>query len=221
MGIFQIFIEDGQFRYIAYAGFLLVALFAFAYHELAHALMADRLGDDTPRNHGRITLNPFPHISLLGFILLATIGIGWATTPVNPSKLQGNPRLSYALVAVVGPLANLFMALFFAALGAFLNLFSISMPEFIASAVYWGVWLNTILLFFNLLPIPPLDGFTILLGFLPGSLAQLIAPLRRFGMLAFLLILFLLPSMGIDVLGVVFGWAFSLTSLLLGGRGPF
>lgn len=221
MGIFQVFIRDGEFRYIAYAGFLVVALFAFAYHEFAHALMADRLGDDTPRNHGRITLNPFPHISLLGFILLATIGIGWATTPVNPSKLAGNPRLSHALVALVGPLANLFMALFFAAAGSVLNLAALNQPEFVESAIYWGVWLNTILLFFNLLPIPPLDGFTILLGFLPGPLAQAVAPLRRFGMLAFLLVIFLLPSIGIDVLGVVFGWAFSLTSLLLGGQTPF
>ncbi|MDJ0753137.1 MAG: site-2 protease family protein [Ardenticatenaceae bacterium] len=216
MGIFQLFMQNGRFDVAAYAAFLLVGFFAFAYHEFAHALMADRLGDDTPRRYGRITLNPFPHIDRLGFILLAIFGFGWATTPVNPGNFRGNPRLGHALVAVVGPLANLLMAFMFALLGRGLIMAFGEIPQIFVNLVFWGVWLNCILLFFNLLPVPPLDGFTILLGILPGELAYRLMPLRQYGMIIFLAVFFLLPAININVVGNVFGWAFQLASLLMG-----
>jgi Zn-dependent protease len=174
------------------------------------------LGDDTPRQYGRITLNPFPHIDRIGFLLLAIFGFGWATTPVNPSKFRGNPRYGHALVAVAGPLANLLMAIIFATLSRSFVLLIGSVPEIFVDLVFWGVWLNCILLFFNLLPVPPLDGFTILLGMLPAELAYRLMPLRQYGMYIFLIIFFLLPMANIPVVGFIFNWAFRLTSFLLG-----
>src|SRR5690606_10596481 len=97
-----------------FVAFVIVVFFAFAYHELGHALVADYLGDPTPRNQGRITLNPIPHLSALGLILVIVFGFGWATTPINPSLLRGNPRTSHAFVALAGPAMNLLMAILFA-----------------------------------------------------------------------------------------------------------
>ena len=94
--------------------FAITAILAFAYHEFAHAFVADRLGDPTPRDNGRITLNPFPHLSVFGLIMLFLVGFGWAVTPVNPSLLRGNYRRSMAMVAIAGPLANLAMAILWA-----------------------------------------------------------------------------------------------------------
>ena len=91
-------------------GFIAIMICAFAYHEYAHAIVADRLGDPTPRQHGRMTLNPFPHLSLFGLIMLLIAGFGWATTPVRPNLLRGNPRISMAWVAAAGPFANFLMA---------------------------------------------------------------------------------------------------------------
>src|SRR5690606_4863653 len=94
--------------------FIITATLAFAYHEFAHAIVADRLGDPTPRSYGRITLNPFVHLDLFGMVMLILAGFGWAMTPVNPNNLRGNPRTSYAIVALAGPVANLIMAILFA-----------------------------------------------------------------------------------------------------------
>ncbi len=216
MGIFPLFMRDGQFDISGYLSFLLVAFFAFAYHEFAHALAADRLGDDTPRLAGRMTLNPFPHIDRLGFILLALLGFGWATTPVNPSRLKGNPRQSYALVAAAGPLANLLMAGLFALLVRMSVNFPGAVPGWIPQLFWIGVWLNCFLFAFNLLPVPPLDGFSILLGILPSEMAYRLAPLRQHGFIIFMVIFFLLPMINIQVFGTIFQQAFRLAGLMAG-----
>lgn len=198
----QLFMTETGFNFSGYISFLLVAFFAFAYHEAAHAYMADYLGDPTPRTYGRITLNPFPHIDRMGFILLALVGFGFATTPVNPNALRGNPRQAHALVAVVGPIANLTMALLFAGLFRVMVMVDFFGVDWVREFVVIGVWLNLLLFVFNLLPIPPLDGFTILLGTLPAELAYQLMPLRQYGFLIFMGVFFLLPAVGLDI----FGW---------------
>ena len=97
-----------------FIAFIVVAFFAFAYHELGHAVVADYLGDMTPRMNGRMTLNPIPHVSLMGLVMLILIGFGWAVTPINPNALRGNPRTSHVYVALAGPAMNLLMAILFA-----------------------------------------------------------------------------------------------------------
>lgn len=194
--------EQGVGAVIAFA---IVIILAFAYHEFGHAIVADKLGDPTPRRHGRITLNPFPHLSMQGLVMLFLFGFGWATTPVNPNALRGNKRRSHALVAIAGPAMNLLMALLFAA--AYTQIDKIPFPEgssgdqwatFVDTLCWQGILWNCVLMYFNLMPIPPLDGFTILQGILPLELAYRLDFLRQYGMIILLGAIFLLPRAGIN-----------------------
>ncbi len=207
--------------------FLIVAFFAFAYHELGHALVANYLGDPTPRQHGRMTLNPIPHISLFGMIMLVVIGFGWAVTPINPSLMRGNPRTSHAIVAIAGPAFNLIMAILFAiplrflvtgATFGFTPLASLSpnASNFVSTLLVIGVNLNLFLLAFNLLPIPPLDGFWLLRGLLPVEMAYQMDRILPYGTMIFFLMVFLLPRIGIDVFAVVHEISDPLFYLLTG-----
>ena len=201
----MLFFDLGIAGFIA---FLITATLAFAYHEFAHAIIADRLGDYTPRSYGRITLNPFVHLDLFGMLMLILAGFGWATTPVNPNNLRGNPRTSYAIVALAGPVANLIMAIIFAipirlglaAPSPGFGIGSFELPSFFQFCLI-GVQINLLLFAFNLMPIPPLDGFTILMGILPPEMAYRLTPLRQYGTIILLVVIFLLPRIGLDVLG--------------------
>ena len=189
---------------------LVIAITAFAYHEYAHALVADRLGDPTPRNNGRMTLNPFPHLDLVGMILLLAVGFGWATTPVRPDLLRGETRKSMALVSVAGPIANILMAILFSIPYQLVNFGVLDEVALYTSNFEFffrmGLYINVLLFIFNLLPIPPLDGFSILVGIVPKPMALPLMRLRNSGMTAFIFIaiIFILPQFGIDVIGFIF-----------------
>ena len=173
---------------------LVVLILAFAYHEFAHAIVADRLGDPTPRSFGRISINPFVHLDRFGMLMLVLAGFGWAVTPVNPSFLRGNPRKSMALVAIAGPAANLLMATIAAVPLRLIQIGLIPvglMPEWLVFFFSLGVELNLFLMFFNLMPIPPLDGFTVLMGIVPPDVAYRLEPLRQYGMPLLLGLIFL------------------------------
>jgi len=204
-----------------FIAFAVTAILAFAYHEFAHAIVADRLGDPTPRSFGRITPNPFVHLSLSGLVFLFLIGFGWAVTPVNPNRLRGNPRQTMALVAVAGPLANLLMAILYA-LPLRLGIVDFSISGNFLPSPYlllnMGVWINLLLFTFNLLPIPPLDGFTILLGLLPPDLAYRLEGVRQYGNMVLLGVLIILPIIGFNVIGqIVNPVVDQLRMLLIGG----
>ncbi|MFQ5419771.1 MAG: site-2 protease family protein [Anaerolineae bacterium] len=145
-------------------------------------------------------------------ILALIIGFGWATTPVNPSYLRGNPRKSYAIVSLAGPIANLLMAGLFS-LPILLGFVEITLPGEILPSVYsflvFGVYYNLLLFALNMIPIPPLDGFSILMGVLPAELAYQLQPLRQYSQILFLGVFFLLPAIGVDV-------AFKLIQLIVG-----
>lgn len=184
----------------------IVLLIAFTIHELAHAITADRLGDPTPRRQGRITLNPLAHLDPVGTLMLLVSGFGWAKpVMVQPAYLRGNPRTSMGIVAAAGPLSNLLLAAV-AAIPLRLGLVDLSSQggEIIPSLGFLlvqFVFINLVLLFFNLIPIPPLDGFKILTAVLPAEMAYQLRPLEQYGFLILLLAIFILPRMGIDVLG--------------------
>lgn len=177
---------------------LLIALIpAFTVHEFAHAWSAYRLGDPTAKNLGRLTLNPIRHLDLFGMLMVLVAGFGWAKpVPVNVGNLR-NGRRDLALVAAAGPLSNLVMAVI-----AGLILRGLSKQIEIPWAVLYGivvfVWLNVALLFFNLLPIAPLDGFKVVLGWLPEPIAESFAKTAPWGMMI-LLVLILLGSFGSQV----------------------
>lgn len=177
-----------------------VLLIAFTIHELAHALTADWLGDPTPRRMGRVTLNPLAHLDPFGTLLLLVAGFGWAKPVlVNPMNMRGSPRTSMAIVAIAGPLSNIIMATVAAIplrLGLVEPVFS-SGPGFLPSPAFMlfeFIFINLILAFFNLIPIPPLDGSKILYAILPENLAYQLQGIERFGFIILMAIVFLVPS---------------------------
>jgi Zn-dependent protease len=170
-------------------GFAIV-LVSLTVHEAAHAWTADRLGDSTARLLGRVSLNPIVHIDPIGTILLPALAIysgfpiiGWAKpVPVNITQLR-QPRRDFMLVAAAGPVSNLLQA-FLAAivlrvlLGTTPAAGGVPMTvEILAQAA----WINLLLAFFNLIPIPPLDGGNVLAGLLPPRAADAFVQIRPFG----------------------------------------
>jgi len=217
-------LNGAQFIVPSAISFLIILIFAFAYHELAHAVTADRLGDPTPRRYGRITLNPFANLDKMGMILALIIGFGYAFTPINPNYLRGNIRRSFAIVAVAGPLTNLLMAFLFG-LPLRLGWVAFSLPGDILPSAYsfltFGVYYNLLLFAFNLIPVPPLDGFRILIGLVPVEFALKLEGLYRYSQFIFLGIFFLLPVAGINVIGYVLGPVLSsLYPWFTGGFAP-
>lgn len=166
-------------------------LLAVTVHELAHALVADRLGDPTARLQGRITLNPLPHIDPLGALAFVIAGFGWAKpVPVNAFNLR-HPVRDMALVAVAGPLSNFVMA--------FLGLLTLALvapliqSPFIAEPVrgmlLYVYLFNLGLGIFNLIPLPPLDGGHFLPYFLPrGSRWALLQQVEQMGPIILILL---------------------------------
>ena len=165
-------------------------------HEVAHGWAAWRLGDPTARSLGRLTMNPLAHLELTGSLLFlftaltSNFIIGWARpVPVN-ARYFANPRLGMVLVSLAGPLTNFILAfcfalayalLFKAALAGILPIGSTT--SFILKSCALGISINAALAWFNLLPIPPLDGSHILAGLLPAPLARAYFSIGRFGII--------------------------------------
>jgi Zn-dependent protease len=154
-------------------------LLAVTVHELAHAIVADRLGDPTPRALGRITLNPLPHIDPLGALAFVLAGFGWAKpVPVNARNLR-HPVRDMAWVAAAGPLSN-FVVGFVGLVLFVMARRSGLMGETVGQVLLWVFQFNVALGIFNLIPLPPLDGGHFLPYFLPPS-AGLLHTLEQFG----------------------------------------
>ena len=169
-------------------GFAIVIV-ALTIHEAAHAWTADRLGDPTARLLGRVSLNPIVHIDPIGTILLPLLAIfsglpilGWAKpVPVNISRLRHHRR-DFMIVAAAGPASNLLQA--FVIAGVFRALYDPSASDLLPAILKDAVTTNLILAFFNLIPIPPLDGGNVLAGLVPESAARVIDKVRQFGFIA-------------------------------------
>lgn len=169
-------------------------LIAVTIHEFSHALLADRLGDPTPRVQGRLTLNPIRHLDPIGTLALLLVGFGWGK-PVqfDPYNLA-NPRRDAAIISVAGPISNILLAI---SLSIVLRLMLAFSPiPFAAQAVLFPIiYINVILAIFNLIPIHPLDGGKILIGLLPPDVAHSWDRiLHQYGI--FMLLFLILPIFG-------------------------
>lgn len=180
------------------AAWYVALLFSLCVHEAAHGAMADRLGDPSARLMGRVTLNPLAHIDPLGTVVLPLILMftgnpvfGWAKpVPFNPLHLK-NIRRDPVLIALAGPLSNLAMAILFAAVLIMLRFAipSVTGPgEPIAILGFTLVAVNLILMAFNLIPVPPLDGHHVLYYFLPDSGKRVIETIGPFGIIIAILL---------------------------------
>jgi len=187
---------------------MIIILIAIDIHELAHAIVADRLGDPTPRRLGELSLNPFVHMDQVGIILLVLTSLGsfaftYGRTHVTPTNLKFGPQRGNAIVAIAGPLSNLAVA---AIIGAVLSAYTAGQLQFIditvANFLLLAMILNILLFVINLIPIPPLDGFTVLGGFLSARQMYSLAPLQQWGPLIILVLFIADPQIGI-ISGVI------------------
>lgn len=165
-------------------------ILAISIHEYAHALIADRLGDPTPRSQGRLTIDPRAHLDPLGTLALLFLGFGWGKPVMfDPYNLR-NPRRDGALIAIAGPISNLLLATFLALILRFTAL-----PDIFLAIISILIGMNITLAIFNLVPIFPLDGEKILGGILPTELyIEFATIMRQYGTI--ILILMLLPIAG-------------------------
>ncbi|HKW51828.1 MAG TPA: site-2 protease family protein [Candidatus Eisenbacteria bacterium] len=182
-------------------------LFALTVHEFSHGLAALRLGDPTAKLLGRLTLNPLPHLDLLGTILLFFVGFGWAKpVPVDVRYLK-HPRRDMMYIALAGPISNVILAIGF---GTLLRVIAHASHDFtgrvevaLVQMVAYSVRLNLMLAFFNMIPIFPLDGSKVLAGLLPPIAAARYQAMEQAGPYVLLALIMLGSLSGVSVIGFV------------------
>jgi len=198
-------------------------LIGFAFHEYAHGWVADRLGDPTPRSQGRLTLNPIAHLDPFGTLMALLYRFGWAKPVMtNPQYYRGNKKRGQMLVALAGPFMNLVMA-FVAMFLWFLTMHWVqgsAWSGYISAVFEATVFMNLGLGIFNLIPIPPLDGFAVLAGILPARFTPQLQVLEQYGMFILLILLFT-PFLGAVLQPVVSGIAYAYQAILIVILTPF
>lgn len=198
-------------------------LFALTVHEYAHGWVAYKYGDPTAKNAGRLTLNPLSHLDPLGTIMLFLVHLGWAKpVPVNPYYLR-NPKKDLIWVSLAGPGANILTAL---ACGLIIRLihpvsgylmFGSSSFSVFALMLVYGMMINLVLAFFNLIPLPPLDGSKILMGLLPSQYEYKMEQLERFGPFLLIGIIMVTSFAGIPILSWILSPFVNFFSYLFAG----
>jgi len=184
MGLLNLLLKDPM-------AFIIVALpllYAVILHELAHGWVAWRMGDPTARSLGRLSLNPLKHLDPVGTMMLFIFGFGWAKpVPVNFNQLR-NKRMGMILVSAAGIITNMLLAVFALFVYQLLHLPSSSIP---AQLLYYFARINIILASFNLIPLPPLDGSKILMGFASSSVRNFLFRFERYGFFIIIALLYL------------------------------
>ena len=178
---------------------LVPALMAITCHEVSHGFVANKLGDRTARDMGRLTLNPLKHLDIFGTLMVFIVGIGWAKpVPVNFHNL-GNPKRDMIWVAAAGPITNFTLA--FLSAMAMRGIVAVTaggthvspLQMFIDPIVLmlaFSVYINLLLGIFNLIPVPPLDGGRVAVGLLPNRQAMALSKVEPFGMIIIILLVF-------------------------------
>ena len=207
-------------------------VFAMCAHEYAHAVTALQQGDDTAYRLGRVTLNPLPHIDpwmsvlmpvMIWFLSSGSYTFGGAKpVPVNSSRFRNYVR-GDLIVSAAGVVTNLLLALVCSLIFVLLGLVAASLPAAVPvldtaqRMMVYGIWLNLVLCFFNLIPVPPLDGSHLLYHALPPKAGNWYRGLQRFGYLPLLILLFLFPP----VVSLLLTPAYMIRNALLGVILPF
>ena len=187
-------------------------LLALTFHEYAHAYVANRLGDDTAKQSGRLTLNPLRHLDPLGTIMIFLVHFGWAKpVPVNPYRLK-NPKKDMLWISAAGPIANMALAL---GSGLLLRLLiasgeapnRTSIMDLLIYVVFMSLQINLALAVFNIIPIAPLDGSKILSGLLPAGFGKMFYFMERYGPFILLGLIIFARATRVSVLGRII-WPF-------------
>ncbi len=173
---------------------------ALSVHEFAHARVSYAFGDPTAKDAGRLTLNPLRHLDVIGTLLLIFAGFGWAKpVPINPYYYQGDRRKKVMWVSLAGPLSNLAQAIIaaiilpitFQVIDSFgTGIVNANFIQWFIDFIYYYLYINIVLMVFNLLPVPPLDGSKILAGILPARYTGSIYKLEQYGPIILLAMVF-------------------------------
>lgn len=185
------------------------ALICITLHELAHGYVAYRLGDDTAKRAGRLTLNPLRHIDIMGLLMMIVFKFGWAKpVPVNMWKFK-NPKKGMAITAAAGPIANLLIAIVFLFLYGFLFAL-LHRPgrslNWLLEMLYITAYLSIALAIFNIIPIPPLDGSKVLFSCISDRSYTKLMYYERYGMIILLVLVLLLSRTSLDPLSRAAYW---------------
>lgn len=189
---------------------VLPALICITLHECAHGYAAYRLGDDTAKRAGRLSLNPIKHIDIVGLVMLVVFHFGWAKpVPVNMYNFK-DARRGMAITAAAGPVANLVIsiaALFLYGL-LFIPLAGREWGLYVLDVVSMTAYLSLTLAIFNIIPIPPLDGSKMLYSFVSERAYRKLMYYERYGMLALLILVIISNRLPFDPLGTAANWLF-------------
>jgi len=201
-------------------------LLALSFHEMAHAWAANRLGDPTARMQGRLSMNPLVHLDPMGTLAIIFFSIGWAKPVPVDTRYLSNPRRDMFWIACAGPLSNLAQAallglvirligrgVVMGGVNAFSTGMAMSLNESLLAMLWFGFFINVVLAWFNLLPLPPLDGSKIVLRFLSPEATESYLQFGRYGILVLLLLVFAFQ----DAFWMILGTPVNLTMVLLGG----
>lgn len=187
-------------EYLSQLPFLIIALvIAFTLHEFAHAYVAYKFGDPTAKNQGRLTLNPMSHLDPFGTIMILIFGFGWARPVEINRHYFKKPRLAETLVTLAGPMANLlvaFVGLILWQIGLETGIIRALPPmgmSFLYDLFQTIISLNILLFVFNLIPLPPLDGFHIVMNLVPGRWRMKLMGIQQYGGLIFLVLVLVEP----------------------------
>ena len=229
---FELVRSSGDLQSLAVTAVAIITAFVvgIGFHEFSHVFVAYLLGDTTGRDLGRLTLNPIKHLDPFGSMMLLFVGFGWGKpAPVNPYRLKTGPTTGWSLVAIAGPISNFLMA---AVLASFLRLdpFRTALIArggvltgwnyFLANVMVYTIYINVLLGVFNLLPIPPLDGYRVALRLLPSGIASSFQRVEQYGpfiLMALFAIPFFTGSRINPINGVVGPLRETITRYLLGG----
>ena len=203
-----------------FIGIIIIAIVvAVTIHEFSHAIVADQLGDFTARKLGRLTLKPSAHLDPMGSIIFLVAGFGWGKpVPVVQNNIKKlNPQIGLALISLVGPGSNFIFSLLLAILIRFeLIPNSILNIDLVASFIFILINVNILLCVFNLLPLPPLDGFKVILGILPSRFSNSLSQMERYGAIPLFGILILdMTFSSINIFGTLIGTPVGFTLELM------
>jgi Zn-dependent protease len=216
--LFDIFTKTGLIEFLYTLPALLISL---TIHEFAHAYTAYKLGDNSQKALGRLSLEPFSHIDPFGFICIALFGFGWAKPVYVDDSNFKNKAKGNMLVSLAGPMANLLLAVVFTLLLKVLlyfNLVTLTATTLTVSSIFGSMLLlaiqfNIIFAIFNLIPIPPFDGSKVLFYFLPGKAKNIMYTLERYSFL--IIVILLMTNLAVYIISPVVNFIYALLMYIL------